>query len=127
MSSTAHTEDPAEMKGAARFYAKARGSMWFLFGLVAFITIWVAAHFLYGLDKDWGVINLILSAEASVSLAFFAMISEQQERAALRGMEHITQIIELRQELTAHSIKLDEHIEKVALHALGKKLLTETP
>ena len=63
----------------AQLYAKARGSKAFLFGLMAFIIAWLVISQLTGLDADHGLINLILSAEASVSLAFFAMMGEKQD------------------------------------------------
>ncbi|MDR6393067.1 DUF1003 domain-containing protein [Paraburkholderia phenoliruptrix] len=63
----------------ARVYAKARGSKTFLYGLMAFILVWLTISQITGFDADHGLINLILSAEASVSLAFFAMMGEKQD------------------------------------------------
>jgi hypothetical protein len=63
----------------ARIYAKARGSKTFLYGLMAFILAWLAVSHWTGFDADHGLINLVLSAEASVSLAFFAMMGEKQD------------------------------------------------
>ncbi len=106
----------------AKLYTKIRGSRWFLFGLTGFIGTWMAGHFMFGWDGTWGVLNLVLSAEASVSLAFFAMISDQQERAASARMDQMIKLLELSDKIDAHSKKLDEHIERVALHALAMKL-----
>lgn len=63
----------------ARLYARARGSKTFLYGLMAFILVWLVVSRWTGFDADHGLINLILSAEASVSLAFFAMMGEKQD------------------------------------------------
>jgi len=63
----------------AQLYAKARGSKTFLYGLLSFIFAWLAVSRATGFDADHGLINLILSAEASVSLAFFAMMGDKQD------------------------------------------------
>jgi len=63
----------------AQLYAKARGSKTFLYGLMAFILAWLVVSHATGFDADHGLINLILSAEASVSLAFFAMMGDKQD------------------------------------------------
>lgn len=63
---------------SAQFYAKARGSKWFVIGLVTFIATWLTCHNLWGIDKDFGMLNLFLSAEASIGMAFFTMLSDKQ-------------------------------------------------
>lgn len=63
----------------AQTYAKARGSKWFLLGLVGFIIVWLTTSRITGWDKDHGLINLCLSAEASISLAFFALLNDKQD------------------------------------------------
>ena|ERR1700679_3474786 len=73
----------------AQFYAKARGSKTFLYGLMGFILAWLAVSSITGFDTDHGLINLILSAEASVSLAFFAMMGEKQDEQHRAQMEAI--------------------------------------
>jgi hypothetical protein len=62
----------------AQIYAKIRGSKWFLIGLLLTISTWLMVSRLTGFDKDHGLINLFLSAEASVSLAFFTLLSDKQ-------------------------------------------------
>jgi hypothetical protein len=62
----------------AQFYAKARGSKWFLIGLLGIIATWLTVSNLTGFDKDHGLINLFLSAEASLSLAFFTLLNDKQ-------------------------------------------------
>src|SRR5260370_38158152 len=63
----------------AKTYAAARGSQWFLVGLVLLVLVWLTFSFITGFDKDHGLINLCLSAEASISLAFFALLNDQQD------------------------------------------------
>lgn len=75
----------------AKTYAKFRGSTWFLLGLTGLICCSLLAHFLFGFDKDFGITNLFLSAEASLSLAFFTMLSDQQDakfEAMLQQMQN---------------------------------------
>lgn len=66
------------MASLAGRYAKFRGSRGFLLGLVVFVGIWLTFHFIFGFDTDFGELNTILSTEASVSLAFFTMVSDVQ-------------------------------------------------
>lgn len=67
------------MSNLATKYAGFRGSKSFLLGLVAFVACWLTIHFIFGLDKDFGALNTILSTEASISLAFFTMVSDQND------------------------------------------------
>lgn len=67
------------MPDFARLYATFRGSKAFLSGLVTFVAMWMGIHFLTGFDSDWGMLNLFLSLEASISLAFFTMLSDKQD------------------------------------------------
>lgn len=62
----------------AQIYAKVRGSKAFLIGLCVFVFSWLAISHFTGFDSDHGLINLFLSFEASVSLAFFAVVSDKQ-------------------------------------------------
>lgn len=78
---------------AAELYAKARGSKSFLLGLVVFVVGWLTLTCITGFDADHGLINLILSAEASVSLAFFAMMGEEQDRRHQQQMEAMLDLI----------------------------------
>lgn len=66
------------MASIAGRYAKFRGSRGFLVGLVVFVSIWLTFHFFFGFDTGFGELNTILSTEASVSLAFFTMVSDVQ-------------------------------------------------
>jgi uncharacterized membrane protein len=77
----------------AKTYAKLRGSAGFLIGLVAFITVWLVGSKILGMDKDHGMINLILSAEASISLAFFAMLQEKTDARVQDQMEVIHNLL----------------------------------
>jgi low affinity Fe/Cu permease len=77
----------------AQLYAKARGSKTFLYGLTVFIVAWLAISHLTGFDADHGLINLMLSAEASVSLAFFAMQGDKQDMQHREQMDAIVDLL----------------------------------
>jgi uncharacterized membrane protein len=62
----------------AKAYATFRGSRTFLFGLIGICAFWLFLHFYLNVDSDFGMMNLFLSFEASVSLAFFAMVGDSQ-------------------------------------------------
>jgi hypothetical protein len=62
----------------AKIYSKFRGSTWFLYLLIILCSTWLAAHWAFGADKDLGGLNIFLSFEASISLAFFTMVSDSQ-------------------------------------------------
>jgi hypothetical protein len=67
-----------------KFYTRFRASKIFLLGIVLLIASWLGFHWFFGIDQDLGGINLFLSAEASVSLAFFAIVTELTEQAQAR-------------------------------------------
>lgn len=58
-------------------YAKFRGSSWFLAILCIVCASWVFAHEAFGLDPGWGLLNLFLSVEASLSVAVLIMAGER--------------------------------------------------
>jgi len=80
--------DPNEGK-FAQLYAKARGSRSFLIGLCVIVVSWLGVSLATGFDRDHGLLNLFLSFEASISLAFFAVVSEMQYRVLLKLLEKI--------------------------------------
>lgn len=92
----------------AQLYAKARGSKAFLVGLCAFVFVWLAASVITGFDHDHGLINLILSLEASISLAFFALVGEKQYQATM------ALLAEVRALLDAIKSEEDEILKEVA-------------
>lgn len=81
-------------KGPAAFYKRLRTSKTFFVSVSAFIGVWVLLHFAAGFDPDWGALNLILSAEASLSMALFMMISDRQDRFQHEQREHMLHLLE---------------------------------
>ena len=73
----------------AQLYARARGSRSFLIGLCVIVFTWLGASLATGFDHDHGLLNLFLSFEASISLAFFAVVSEMQYRVLVELLEKI--------------------------------------
>lgn len=80
------------MANYAQLYARFRGSKAFLVGLCGFVAIWLGFHFVFGIDKDMGELNFMLSLEASVSLAFFSMLSDAQDSAQREIVNDIRRI-----------------------------------
>jgi uncharacterized membrane protein len=87
----------------SQIYVKFRGSVWFLVILVVFCAAWMAIHWITKFDPDLGLLNIVLSFEASLSLAFFAMVSEFQYREQKKQTETIQQILE----------RMDQRDEKI--------------
>lgn len=97
----------------AHWYAKFRGSATFLWGLLLFIVGWlVFVHHILGLDKDFGIINLLLSSEASVSLAFFAMMQEQTDMQHAEVMQAIKAMLEANTKVDNEILETVEEIEE---------------
>ncbi len=96
----------------AGIYAKARGSKWFLIGLLSFIGTWLSFHFTVGFDKDFGMLNLFLSSEASIGLAFFTMLSDQQTHEAKAQTLVIQQILEAIQAQDKKVLEIVEDIQE---------------
>lgn len=63
----------------AEFYKKFRSGRAFFLVLSVFIAVWLLLHKLINLDPDYGILNLLLSIEASVSMSLFMMLSERQD------------------------------------------------
>lgn len=97
----------------AKWYAKFRGSSAFLLGLLGFITSWLLLHLVFAWwDRDLAVINLILSSEASVSLAFFAMMQEQTDMQHSEVMNAIKEMLEQSKKVDAEILETVEDIEE---------------
>jgi hypothetical protein len=73
----------------AQLYAKARGSRTFLIALCVIVFAWLGISLATGFDRDHGLLNLFLSFEASISLAFFAAVGEAQYRATMELLSAI--------------------------------------
>lgn len=97
----------------ALWYAKFRGSAIFLWGLLGFIGIWLSIfHGLLKFDPDFGIINLILSSEASVSLAFFAMMQEHTDMQHAEVIKSIQALLEANNKVDKEILETVEEIEE---------------
>jgi uncharacterized membrane protein len=97
----------------AKWYAKFRGSSVFLFGLLGYIVTWLVLHKLLSWwDKDLALINLTLSAEASISLAFFAMMQEQTDLHHAELMTAIKDMLVAQQKTDAEILETVEEIHE---------------
>jgi len=96
----------------ALWYAKFRGSSIFLVGLLSFIAVWLMISKWIGFDRDHGLINLILSSEASVSLAFFAMMQEQTDAQHSEVMNAIKTLLEKNSKIDDKILDAVEEIQE---------------
>lgn len=80
-------------------YAKFRGSTGFLYFLCGSIAGAALAHRFLGFDPDWGITNLSLSMEASISVALLIMANEKQEAAQRRQLEYMLHLLESQQHI----------------------------
>jgi len=94
----------------AKIYSKFRGSTWFLGILVAVCTFWLTSHWLLGMDKDLGGLNIFLSFEASISLAFFTMVNDAQAEAAKKQTDTMEAIL---RKLEENDKKMLETVEDI--------------
>lgn len=68
--------------------------MAFLVVLVLFVAAWITLHHLVGLDPDWGLLNLILSIEASFSVALIIMADGKQEERDHKQLAYMQHLLE---------------------------------
>lgn len=92
-------------RGLPAFYKRLRTSKTFFFAVSTFIGVWCALHFLFGFDPEWGALNLILSAEASLSMALFMMLSDRQDQFQ---REQRGQMLHLLEAVHAMLVKMGE-------------------
>lgn len=92
-------------RGPAAFYKRLRTSKTFFAAVSTFIAVWCTLHFLFGFDPDWGGLNLILSAEASLSMALFMMLSDRQDQFQ---REQRGQMLHLLEAVHAMLVKIGE-------------------
>lgn len=97
----------------AVWYAKFRGSATFLWGLLGFIVGWICLHMVFPWwDRDLAGINILLSSEASVSLAFFAMMQEQTDMQHAEVMNAIKEMLVQAKKTDAEILETVEEIEE---------------
>ena len=79
-------------------YARFRGSAWFVLFLSAFLAGWFAINLLPWtphFDRPgYGVLNVILSSEASLSVALLIMATDKQDAVQRRQLEYMLHIME---------------------------------
>lgn len=88
----------------AEAYSRFRGSRTFLLALCGAIAASVTAHNLLGFDHDWGITNLSLSMEASISVALLIMGNEKQEAAQRKQLTYMLHLMESIRDLMAHQV-----------------------
>lgn len=81
----------------AEAFARFRTGKWFVFSLVGFLVFWITWNTIPGIwhpDKDWSILNIILSVEAAFAVPMLMMANEKEEsvrRKQLTYIEHLMQ------------------------------------
>ncbi len=107
------------MPNFATAYSKFRGSKMFFVALIAFVGFWLMFHFRYGFDKDFGELNMMLSIEASVSLAFFTMLGDAQASYQRQQAEYQKQMVEDVQRLGRATLAIAEGQRDILTDHIG--------
>lgn len=115
------------MPDFAVIYATFRGSKSFLVGLLVFIALWLSFHMALGFDKDFGMLNTILSTEASVSLAFFTMVSDAQAKAQQRQAQALSEMVSDIKRMGEALITMSEVSQKVLLELNSRLTCRDGP
>lgn len=102
------------MINPAVWYSKIRGSAAFVIFLCLFVGGWLTIHHTTGFDPEFGMLNLFLSTEASISLAFFTMMGDKQDAANKRAIDELTDTVESVQAMSKLLLAMGE-IKKTEL------------
>lgn len=79
----------------ASVYARYRGSPWFVLLLAVFLAFWFVAEWIDpSFDHGFGILNVILSGEASLSVALLIMATEKQDEVQRRQLKYMLTIME---------------------------------
>lgn len=79
----------------ASVYARYRGSPWFVLLLAVFLAFWFVAEWIDpSFDHGFGVLNVILSSEASLSVALLIMATEKQDAIQRKQLEYMLHMME---------------------------------
>lgn len=89
-------------------YKHLRSSQAFLIGLAMFIATWLAAHWLAGFDPNLSEINLILSTEASLSMALLMMVQDKTDAVLRQLVEQTLASVE----------RVEDEVEQIAVQDL---------
>lgn len=79
----------------ADLYARFRGSVAFVCLLSAFLAFWFGLEWIDpAFDRGFGILNVILSSEASLSVALLIMATEKQDAIQKKQLEYTLHLIE---------------------------------
>lgn len=97
--------------GFSALYAKFRGSPAFVWAVTIFVGCWLTLHFLTddSFDHGLGILNLILSSEASISVALLIMSGERSQKNHAQQMKYLLGMTEY---IKIAIIKINEAIEE---------------
>lgn len=112
------------MVNPAAWYSKIRGSAAFVLFLGLFIGTWLAIHYTTGFDQEFGMLNLFLSTEASISLAFFTMMGDKQDAANKRAIDELTDTVESVQAMSKLLLAMGEIKQNELTNKIGSSVET---
>ena len=92
-------------------YTRFRRSRLFLIVLVVVVSLWLTAHYVFGLDPDFGGLNLALSVEATMAGAILYIALKRSERLQAEQLKYIADMSAAIRELLQNHINAhtEEH------------------
>lgn len=89
---------------------------------MVFVAAWLLLHYFTHFDSDFGALNLCLSTEASVSLAFFTMMGDRQTSDNAKSMAALADTIEEVRAMATVLVEVAEaQSEQLRLHSEVRK------
>ena len=76
------------------WYAAFRGSPAFIVCLLLLESGWMLSHVLWNFDSDWGMLNLFLSTEASITTALLIIDLRKAELMQTRHLKYMLHLLE---------------------------------
>lgn len=93
----------------ASWYAAFRGSPAFIILLLSLESCWMLAHALFGFDSDWGMLNLFLSTEASITTALLII---DLRKAEMMQSTHLKYMLHLLEALCGPEMMAQEQVKE---------------
>ena len=93
---------------AREVFIKFRGGNGFVVSLTAFLGLWFAARSVVPFDQDFGVLNIVLSTEASLATCF---LIDQQSKQTEADRKLLHAILALQKEEAEQLDDIEETLE----------------
>lgn len=96
---------------AGKLYIRFRVSAGYLWTLLFFCIAWVTCHFLFGLDKEFGEYNTIMSTETSIVLTLLQRSQDKQMAVQAQQLKYILHLLETMKSLLEELRRVLKHPE----------------